>query len=140
MAPSSTGGGSGFNPAKVTHCPSAGVCIIDVDLDANTQCGSNCKPQAPSVIYVDPGPHDSLKLVWRISRNTDATFPHDGIVFFDVGSGFECSGGDLGPSADSRSFACGDEHKPNINGWKYSIRMKPRDRPVQTWDPWVVNR
>jgi hypothetical protein len=140
MGQPTSGGAANTRLTEPPHCPSAGVCIIDVDLDANPQCGDNCTPQAPFVIYVDPGPHDSLKLVWRIVRNTDATFPNDGIAFVDAGSGFQCSGGDLGPSPDRRTFTCRDQHIQKAQGWKYWIRIKPRDRPTQHWDPWVVNR
>jgi hypothetical protein len=135
-----SGGAAGTDITDPVYCPNAGNnCVIDVDVDPDPNCGTDCGHLTAFVIFVDP-PAGHMTMIWRLVRTNAAKFTADGIVFED--HRFNCAPppSTLGVSGDGRTFVCDNPHVTNGTGWKYTIKIKPPSGPTQSIDPWVVNR
>lgn len=122
--------------AKLQTCDSASACVIAVDVACERFFGCELSVDYDLVLANDRG--KATNIIWRLSGETGARFPADGIVVDS--SEFNCSGG----PAESREFKCIDTHA-DFGVFKYRINVTVPDsafgpRGVPSLDPWIVNR
>jgi hypothetical protein len=121
-------------PAKMQECDSGNACVIAVNVACTRFYGCKLSVDYDLILVKDRGHRTNI--VWRLTGETAARFPTDGIVLGS--SEFECA-----PKPESREFTCTDKHA-DFGVFKYRINVTVPDSPfgargAPSLDPWVVN-
>jgi len=120
--------------AKQRDCASGDTCAIAVNVACTRFYG--CELSVDYDLVLIKGRGKSANIVWRLTGDSGASFPSNGIVLDH--SEFQCSAG-----PETKEFTCADKHA-DFGVFKYRVNVTvPRSvfgpRGVPSLDPWIVN-